>query len=190
MKLYTRGGDQGETSLIGGRTMKDDPRVEAYGTIDELNSFTGQAVACLEGQELLADLKQMLIMIQHELFDCGADLAYAKQGFSLKITSAAVEQLEGWIDQLTEEAPDLTKFILPGGTTAASVLHICRTVCRRAERRIITARKQHPLSEQVLAYINRLSDFYFAAARIANARKGIIDVAYERSADVFRLKGK
>jgi len=190
MKLYTKGGDKGQTSLIGGRTRKDDSRVEAYGTIDELNSFTGLAQAMLKEHDSLQDLAGMLLIIQHELFDCGTDLAYAVEGAPSKLAKEASERLELWIDQLSEEASDITKFILPGGNLLSSQLHICRTVCRRAERRAVTAADEHNVSSDVIVYLNRLSDFFFAAARISNARLGQEDVAYERSADVFRLKSK
>lgn len=188
MKLYTKGGDKGQTSLIGGRTRKDDSRVEAYGTIDELNSFTGQAHALLKQHDSFQDLAGMLLVVQHELFDCGTDLAYAVEGAPSKLAAESVDRLELWIDQLTDEASEITKFILPGGSVPSSQLHICRTVCRRAERRAVTAAAEHGVSADVIKYLNRLSDFFFAAARIANARLCEEDIAYERSADVFRLK--
>ncbi|MDQ0061159.1 cob(I)yrinic acid a,c-diamide adenosyltransferase [Paenibacillus harenae] len=188
MKLYTRTGDKGQTSLIGGRVRKDDARVEAYGTIDELNSFVGVAAAEAAKHEGLAELVDRLIVIQHELFDCGSDLAYAKEGAPLKLDAEPASRLEEWIDEYTEEAPELLKFILPGGTALSSALHACRTVCRRAERRVVSLAlaASHPVSEDVQAYLNRLSDFFFAAARVANARLGVADTEYERSAEVFR----
>lgn len=188
MKLYTRTGDKGQTSLIGGRVRKDDARVEAYGTIDELNSFVGVAAAEAAKHEGLAELVDRLIVIQHELFDCGSDLAYAKEGAPLKLDAEPASRLEEWIDEYTEEAPELLKFILPGGSALSSALHVCRTVCRRAERRVVSLAlaASHPVSEDVQTYLNRLSDFFFAAARVSNARLGIADTEYERSAEVFR----
>ncbi|RXZ80097.1 cob(I)yrinic acid a,c-diamide adenosyltransferase [Paenibacillaceae bacterium] len=189
MKLYTRQGDGGQTSLIGGRVAKDDLRVEAYGTLDELNAFTGQAAALAarlpQVQELAAELER----IMHELFDCGSDLAYADHNQpTYKIGDEQSGELEGRIDHYNDAAPEITRFILPGGSELAAQLHVCRTVCRRAERRIVTLAAHHPVNPAVLKYVNRLSDFFFAAARAANAALGVSDVAYERSAEVFRTK--
>ncbi|QAY68436.1 cob(I)yrinic acid a,c-diamide adenosyltransferase [Paenibacillus protaetiae] len=188
MKLYTRSGDKGQTSLIGGRVRKDDLRIEAYGTIDELNSFVGQAAAETGKYAELAELTAVLHAIMHELFDCGSDLAYAAPGAPLKMTGEPAERLEQLMDQYTEEAPEITRFILPGGSAPAALLHVCRTVCRRAERRVVTLAAEHEVSGEVMAYLNRLSDFFFAAARLANTRLGVTDIEYERSAEVFGKK--
>ncbi|MDF2835875.1 MAG: ATP/cobalamin adenosyltransferase [Paenibacillus sp.] len=191
MQLYTRTGDKGETSLIGGRVRKDDARVEAYGTIDELNSFVGAAAAEAARHERLRELAGRLIDIQQELFDCGSDLAYAQAGVPFKMDGSPAERLERWMDGYVAESPEITKFILPGGSAASSSLHVCRTVCRRAERRVVTLAGEHPVNGDVLIYLNRLSDFLFAAARYANAKLGEPDTEYVRSADVFRkAKGK
>ncbi|MFC3882247.1 cob(I)yrinic acid a,c-diamide adenosyltransferase [Bacillus songklensis] len=189
MNIYTKTGDKGKTGLIGGRVDKDDNRVEAYGTIDELNSFVGQAICQLEG-EMFQDVKEELINIQHELFDCGSDLAFAKQGHPYKVNESMIEQLESRIDVYMNEAPPIERFILPGGTPAAATFHICRTIARRAERLVVTVQKEHPVNESVMRYLNRLSDYFFAAARMANARAGIKDVEYVRSAKVFRSNNK
>lgn len=186
MKWYTRKGDSGRTSVIGGRVRKDDARVEAYGTIDELNSFVGLAEAALRRGDRLGDIADELIAIQQELFDCGADLAYADKPEVFKMTMEPVDRLERMIDALDGEAPPLARFILPGGSEAAALLHVCRTVCRRAERRVATLAADHPVNDAVLAYLNRLSDWFFVAARAVNARLGVPDTEYERSANVFR----
>lgn len=186
MKLYTKTGDSGQTSLIGGRVRKDDIRVEAYGTIDELNSFVGQAAAEAAKHEPLSELAGLLVNIQQELFDCGSDLAYAKEGAPLKITSEPAADLEAWIDRYSEEAPEITRFILPGGSSVSALLHVCRTVCRRAERRVVTLASEQAVNSEVQIYLNRLSDFFFAAARVANAKLGVSDTEYVRSAEVFR----
>lgn len=189
MKLYTKTGDQGQTGLIGGRADKDDVRVEAYGTLDEANSFIGLAHANLrEHGELFQDLLSELIVIQHELFDCGGDLAAVKPPKEGKLTEASVAVLEERMDVYVEEAAPLTKFILPGGQEGAALLHVARTVVRRAERHIVTLAKQEEIPAVALTYVNRLSDYLFAAARIVNHRLGEADVEYERSADVFRSK--
>ena len=185
MNLYTRTGDTGETSVIGGRVGKDDVRVEAYGTIDELNSFVGQARSLMTG-EAISDLDGQLLEIQHELFDCGSDLAYASPSASqLKVTPAMAKRLESWIDNLEETNTPLERFILPGGSALSASLHVCRTVCRRAERRCVTLARQAEVNGAVIVYLNRLSDYLFALARAANLRQGIPDVPYIRSANVF-----
>ena len=188
MKIYTRTGDKGQTAVIGGRVDKDHIRVEAYGTTDELNAFVGYAL-CLAKEQQFDDLAAMLTQIQHEIFDCGSDLAIMKRDLrEYKVNAEMVSRLEQWIDQLDEETEDIERFILPGGTGLASQLHVCRTVCRRAERRIVSLAKSDAVNEHVLRYINRLSDFFFTAARAANARAGVPDVQYIRSAKVFRRK--
>ena len=185
MKLYTKTGDKGTTSVIGGRVDKDDIRVEAYGTVDELNSYTGQAISLMDGFTY-EDLKKELIQIQHELFDCGSDLAsLTEPTLSYKVSAKMVEHLEELIDQYAVQAPDITRFILPGGSLVASTLHVCRTVCRRAERLVVTLSKGAEINPEVLRYLNRLSDFFFAIARVANAREGLSDTEYIRSAVVF-----
>jgi cob(I)alamin adenosyltransferase len=184
MRLYTRGGDKGMTSVIGGRVSKDDLRVEAYGTVDEANAFVGQAIASLDAK-LHRDIIDELIEIQHELFDCGADLAIYKGEKLYKVTAAMVDRLEQAIDRLTAEAPELRRFVLPGGSERSALLHVCRTVTRRAERRVVSLANQEEINTEVRRYLNRLSDYFFAAARAVNARDGIADVEYKRGRDVF-----
>lgn len=189
MNLYTRTGDKGTTSVIGSRVLKDDARVEAFGTIDELNALVGLAAAALaalpdgKGAEMLNELA----VIQHELFDCGSDLSYAQpKPEQLKVTADMTERLETWIDRHAAAAPAIERFILPGGSPPAATLHACRTVCRRAERRAVTlSASGQSCPEEVLRYLNRLSDYFFAAARAANALLGVRDTEYERGARVF-----
>lgn len=186
MKLYTRSGDEGKTSVIGAVVSKDDVRVEAYGTVDELNSLIGLAISKLD-EQLYGDLRANLVEIQHELFDCGADLALAKSpSRTYKVHAEMVTRLEQWIDKYDEECPEIRYFILPGGTEAAAVLHVCRTVCRRAERAIVTLSREQQTNDEVRKYINRLSDFLFVAARVVNSRAGVEDIRYERGGQVFR----
>lgn len=188
MKIYTKTGDQGQTSLIGGRVAKDDLRVEAYGTIDELNSFVGKAMTELDASKF-ADLLVDLETIQHELFDGGGDLANVMKERHYKLTEEAIGVLEQRIDALMEEAPPLERFILPGGAPASATLHIARTVGRRAERRVVTLmHTEENLPTTVVRYLNRLSDYFFVAARIVNARLAISDHEYIRSAKVFRTE--
>jgi len=186
MKLYTRTGDKGKTSLIGGRVDKDDIRVEAYGTVDEANSFVGQAVTQLD-QAIFQDILSDLEKIQHELFDCGGDLANVTKQRELKLTTDSIQYLESRIDELIEEAPELERFILPGGAPAAASIHIARTVTRRAERLVVSLTKADPnVPELPLQFLNRLSDYFFAVARVINFRLNQKDVEYIRSANVFR----
>ncbi len=188
MKVYTRTGDEGQTSVIGGRVLKDDQQVEAYGTIDELNSYVGQAVSMMEG-EAFEDLRQNLLEIQHELFDCGSDLAFVKLSESkYKVNAEMVERLEQWMDAYEEENPELERFILPGGTLLSATLHVCRTVCRRAERRVVTLGQDKDINPEVRRYLNRLSDYFFVIARTANARSKVSDIEYIRSKKVFGNK--
>lgn len=186
MKLYTKTGDTGKTSIIGGRVDKDHLRVEAYGTIDELNSFVGKAISELD-TAIFADIIADLTAIQHELFDGGGDLANVMKERHYKLAEEPIAVLEERIDVLSAEAPELTKFILPGGAPAAATLHIARTVARRAERQTVSLMKEiEDVSPVVQKYLNRLSDYLFAVARVVNFRLNIQDVEYERSADVFK----
>lgn len=186
MKIYTRTGDKGETALIGGRVSKDDIRVEAYGTVDELNGFVGRAMIELD-RKMFADVLKDLEKIQHELFDCGGDLSNILEKKENKLKEEMVNYLEARIDVMTEETPDVERFILPGGTKPAATIHIARTVARRAERMIVKLMKQDEnVSPVALQYVNRLSDYFFALARLINYRMDVADVEYIRSAKVFR----
>ena len=177
MKVYTRGGDAGETSLFGGRRVsKDAPRVAAYGEVDELNALIGLALAELSHD----DLRRQLLTVQASLFDLGAELAApgaeaesTRRAPRPAIAEADVEQLEAWIDALEAELAPLTSFVLPGGERAAAQLHVARTVCRRAERRAVSLAAEEPVGVTCVPYLNRLSDYLFTAARAANARAGV-----------------
>ncbi|OIK14158.1 ATP:cob(I)alamin adenosyltransferase [Bacillus sp. MUM 116] len=186
MRIYTRTGDKGKTSIIGGRVDKDDTRVEAYGTVDEVNCFVGQAIQELN-PEIFADVLEDLETIQHELFDCGGDLANVSEKREMKLQKESIDYLEKKIDEYIEEAPELERFILPGGTKPAASIHIARTVTRRAERLVVKLVKaDEKAPELALQYLNRLSDYFFALARVINYRLNVRDVEYERSAKVFR----
>ncbi|WP_202080357.1 cob(I)yrinic acid a,c-diamide adenosyltransferase [Caldalkalibacillus salinus] len=187
MKIYTKTGDKGQTSIIGGRVSKDDLQVEAYGTVDEANSIVGVAVSTLNEAE--EELKKELEDIQHELFDCGSDLSMkegAEDKYEYKVNENMIKRLEARIDVYVDEAPSLQRFILPGGTQAAAHLHVARTVVRRAERRVVSLAERQTINPFVRQYLNRLSDYLFAVARIVNAREGRKDVEYIRGAKVFR----
>jgi cob(I)alamin adenosyltransferase len=169
-RIYTRAGDRGETSLgDGSRVAKLDCRIGAFGSVDELNSQLGFVLA----GDLPDRLRPWLERIQNDLFDVGADLS-VPFGVTdrLRVTQAAVDGLERRCDELNADLPELRSFILPGGTDAAARLHVARTVCRRAEREALAADREHGINPLVLAYLNRLSDFLFIAARTANADAG------------------
>ena len=184
MKIYTRGGDTGETVLIGGvRVRKDDPRVAAYGAVDELNSSIGLA-ASLAGGSARQDTvdESRMARIQEDLFTIGARLAAVDpQKARAKGTIPAFEaeriaELEAWIDEMDEDLPALDAFVLPGGTAAGAQFHVSRTVCRRAERKVVGLLDDQPdLAEDVLPYLNRLSDLLFTLARWTNHVAGAGD---------------
>lgn len=179
MKIYTKTGDSGQTSLFaGGRVDKDHLRLHAYGTIDELNSVLGMARATV----MDGALQPMLGRIQAELFHVGADLATpldADAKWIVRVDAAMITRLEQEIDDFETELEPLKNFILPGGTPAAAHLHFARTVCRRAERWIVALHKEADLNPLVQQYTNRLSDWLFVIARVANARAGVPDVPWE-----------
>ena len=169
--IYTRRGDDGSTGLFGGpRVRKDDLRVAAYGDVDELNSALGVAREELPDD----DLRSFLDALQSELFTLGAELATPDASSAPKavprITDAHVLRLEQEIDRLTGELPEMKSFILPGGSRAGAALHLCRTICRRGERKVVSLAESSPVSAQALAYLNRLSDLLFVMARAANLR--------------------
>jgi cob(I)alamin adenosyltransferase len=170
-RIYTRAGDEGETSLgDGSRVPKLDCRIGAFGTVDELNAALGVALA----EPGLPDLlRAPLERIQNDLFDVGADLSVPYGiGDRLRVEQAHVDRLEQLCDELNAELPMLKSFVLPGGTPAAARLHVARTTCRRAERDALTAQEETGINPLVLAYLNRLSDFLFIAARWANKDAG------------------
>ena len=176
MKIYTKTGDSGDTGLFGGtRVSKADPRVAAYGDVDELNAYLGFARATLLGADD-TELAAMVERIQRDLFALGARLAdpshkIAKRVEKIVINDESVARLEGWIDRLDTEIPPLRHFILSDGCPAGAALHFARTVCRRAERAILSLEKDS-VESVVIVYVNRLSDLLFTMARAANHRAG------------------
>jgi len=183
MRIYTRRGDDGSTGLFGGpRVGKDDARVRAYGEVDELNSALGVA-RCELGDGRLADLDAFAARLQGELFDLGAELATpdpANAPRSVPRASAdGVLRLEKEIDRLEAELTPLTTFILPGGSRAGAALHVCRAICRRAEREVVALSRSAPVSREALSYLNRLGDLLFVMARAAGHRTGTPEVAWK-----------
>lgn len=205
MQIYTRIGDKGQTKINGNYTVsKDSARVDAYGTVDELNSVVGLAAS---SPEAWPELGEEMQQIQQFLFDCGNDLATSNtKKYPYRMGQEPVDWLESLIDVYAVEPKPLESFILPGGTRLASELHVCRTVTRRAERVIVkfnhylkeseqhqsydTKRTESAENPQVQKFINRLSDYFFAIARVANHRANRDDILYERSGKVFHLEAK
>ncbi|MFN7454607.1 MAG: cob(I)yrinic acid a,c-diamide adenosyltransferase [Pseudobdellovibrionaceae bacterium] len=185
MKIYTKTGDQGKTRLVGGTSVdKFDPRLEAYGTLDELNSFLSVTIEQMKSTEL-KPLVHTLTKVQHQLFNLGSHLACDDESFRPHLpllNEVWIQDLETSIDQMTAELPTLKNFILPGGSPASNWLHVSRTVCRRAERRISNL----PLNESTYAfclkYCNRLSDHLFTSARWLNFKLSAAEVIWDKNA--------
>ena len=182
-KVYTRTGDDGTTSLGGGRRVpKDSARIEAYGTVDELNSAIGVALA----QGLEPDVAGPLGRVQNDLFHLGADLCIVEADKARvpapKIEPRHVEELERLMDRLSESLEPLENFVLPGGAPGAAALHVARTICRRAERLVVALSRHEPVGPQTVTYLYRLSDALFVMARIENRRRGVPDVLWDSRA--------
>lgn len=181
-RIYTRGGDRGETSLgDGARVVKHDLRVAAYGTVDEANAAVGLVRLTCDGE-----IDGILARVQNDLFDLGADLCTPEAEHPkrppLRIVAVQVERLEQEIDRLNASLAPLTSFVLPGGTPSAAALHLARTAVRRAEREMTALAAREPVNPQALGYVNRLSDLLFVLARIANDR-GALDVLWQPGAN-------
>jgi cob(I)alamin adenosyltransferase len=179
-RIYTKTGDEGMTGLGGGRRVpKDSPRVGAYGTVDELNSAIGVALALGLSERLASELAA----IQNELFDLGSDLCWPEDDERRQriptVQPKHVRRLERLIDELNEVVGPLTNFLLPGGSPGAAQLHLARTICRRAERETITLSHKEPIGELVLPYLNRLSDALFVMARFENHERGVTEPLWE-----------
>ena len=182
-KVYTRTGDDGTTSLGGGaRVPKDSARIEAYGTVDELNSAIGVALA----DGLVPEVAGPLERIQNDLFHLGADLCIREEDKARtpapRVEQRHVDELERLMDRLSEDLAPLENFVLPGGSRGAAALHLARTVCRRAERLVIALSREEPVGPLTVAYVNRLSDALFVMARFENHRRGVPDVLWNSRA--------
>ena len=178
-KIYTRQGDEGHTKLSGGQLVaKNSARVQAYGSVDELNSHIGVAIAL----GLDSSLKESLSVIQNELFHLGSDLSFLEEDKATiaipQIEARHVSHLESLIDELSNAVGPLENFILPGGTPGAAQLHVARTVCRRAERDVVSLSQQEAVGPQVTIYLNRLSDLLFMMARFENMQKGVAETLW------------
>src|SRR5919204_2968626 len=189
MKIYTKKGDRGETGLIGGkRISKDDPRIIAYGSIDELNSSLGLSISLLnlKSMTLFSDLINVLTQIQNDLFTVGSDLADPRYNTESEYKALRTEEkmasyLESAIDKFETELTPITFFILPGGSIESSSLHLSRSIARRAETAVVTLSKEQTINPTIIIYLNRLSDLLFVIARLINKRLGIEDRAWKPS---------
>lgn len=180
--IYTGGGDKGTTSLVGGcRVSKSDQRIESYGTVDELNAFIGLLMTAVQEEED----KRFLLFVQHKLFTIGSYLATDQEKTELRIESQitpdSIERIEGEIDRIDAMLPRMKAFILPGGNHSAALAHVCRTVCRRAEREIYRLAETTPVEEPVLIFINRLSDYFFVLARLECIRMNGDEIIWDSS---------
>jgi cob(I)alamin adenosyltransferase len=181
-KIYTRTGDAGDTGILGARRVpKDDPLIEAYGTVDELNSILG----LIRTENLAQELDEQIACLQNELFDVGADLAAPWQdrqsdaGSKIRrVSTESTQRLESEIDAAETQLKPLTQFVLPGGSKAAALLHVARTVCRRAERRVAACLRNGGVNPNIGIYLNRLSDWLFVMARLSNAKAGASDTPW------------
>lgn len=182
-RVYTRTGDAGETGLTGGqRVLKNSPRIECFGTVDELNAFVGAARLTAEDSTPLAPLSKILFRVQHELFNLGSELSTLQKDLHPKqprITESEVRQLEAEIDSANESLTPLRSFVLPGGSRISTDLHIARTVCRRAERLLIGLIRAEEVPEEAIQYLNRLSDALFVWSRWANHLLGAEEVLWQ-----------
>jgi cob(I)alamin adenosyltransferase len=186
-KIYTKVGDKGTTLLASGaKVPKDSLRIETYGTVDELNSFLGLLRDALTdaGKEPFADITAKLYVIQNEIFDLGGELATPLEILNTErqqvVNAASIARLEAEIDALNEPLPPLANFVLPGGHQANSVAHVCRTVCRRAERLIVALARDEKVRDEPRIYLNRLSDWLFVVGRVISARLGLPEVLWQQ----------
>lgn len=184
-KIYTKTGDAGQTSLVGGkRVSKKDVRLEAYGTVDELNAHLGMLIATLP---VLSYDAVLLQFIQNKLFVVGSylatDISFTELREASHIKIADIERIERRIDEIDGVLPPLNRFILPGGLPAAAKAHICRTVCRRAERRICEVAEQYEVDELILRFVNRLSDYLFVLSRFINVEGGVEEICWDKSCE-------
>lgn len=192
-RIYTKRGDRGETSLVGGQRLpKDDLRIECYGTVDELNAFVG--MACVSASEAgLTGLAQILTRVQHELFNLGSILATLPEDVHPKqprVTEEEVLRLETDLDRMNEGLPELRSFVLPGGTRLNTELHACRTICRRAERLLVALARKENIDDVGIRYLNRLSDALFVWSRWANHQLKTPEILWEPNQASSALKSR
>jgi cob(I)alamin adenosyltransferase len=182
LKIYTKTGDKGDTGLIDGtRILKSDLRITAYGEVDEANSHIGLIISNIKGNSIFDDVGKILLDIQNDLFVLGAELANPQntKNDKMQVKKEMITTMENCIDKLESELAPISYFILPGGTVESALFHICRTVVRRAERTAVALSKEQKISEEILMYLNRLSDLLFVLARVTNIRQNCNDIPWK-----------
>lgn len=191
MKIYTKTGDKGDTGLIdGSRISKSDLRIIAYGVVDEANSHIGLIISNIEKNSIFDDVKKILLNVQQDLFVLGAELANPNtlKDDNILVKREMISTIEKYIDKFESELAPLSNFILPGGSIESSLLHICRTVVRRAEISAVALAKEQKINQEILTYLNRISDLFFVLARVTNKRQKHNDIPWKLNSDSSRFK--
>lgn len=191
MKIYTKTGDKGDTGLIdGSRISKSDFRIIAYGEVDEANSHIGLIISNIEKNSIFDDLRKILLNVQQDLFVLGAELANPNtlKDDNMLVKREMISTIEKYIDNFESELAPISNFILPGGSIESSLLHICRTVVRRAETSTVALAKEQKINEEILTYLNRISDLFFVLARVTNRRQKRDDIPWKLNSDSSRFK--
>ena len=191
MKIYTKTGDKGDTGLIGGsRISKSDLRIIAYGEVDEANSHIGLIITNIEKNSIFDDVRKILLNVQQDLFVLGAELANPNtlKDENMLVKREMISTIEKYIDNFESELAPISNFILPGGSIESSLLHICRTVVRRAETSAVALAKEQKINEEILTYLNRISDLFFVLARVTNKRQKRDDIPWKLNSDSSRFK--
>ena len=191
MKIYTKTGDKGDTGLIdGSRISKSDLRIIAYGEVDEANSHIGLIISSIEKNLIFDDVRKILLNVQQDLFVLGAELANPNtlKDDNMLVKREMISTIEKYIDNFESELAPITYFILPGGSIESSLLHICRTVVRRAETSAVALAKGQKINQEILTYLNRISDLFFVLARVTNKRQKRADIPWKLNSDSSRFK--
>jgi cob(I)alamin adenosyltransferase len=191
LKIYTKTGDKGDTGLIdGSRVSKSDLRIIAYGEVDEANSHIGLIISNIEKNSIFDDVKKILLDVQQDLFVLGAELANPNtlKDDNMLVKREMISTIEKYIDNFESELAPLSNFILPGGSVESSLLHICRTVVRRAETSAVALAKEQKINQEILTYLNRISDLFFVLARVTNKRQKRNDIPWKLNSDSSRFK--
>jgi cob(I)alamin adenosyltransferase len=191
LKIYTKTGDKGDTGLIdGSRISKSDLRIIAYGVVDEANSHIGLIISNIEKNSIFDDVKKILLNVQQDLFVLGAELANPNtlKDDNILVKTEMISTIEKYIDKFESELAPLSNFILPGGSIESSLLHICRTVVRRAEISAVALAKEQKINQEILTYLNRISDLFFILARVTNKRQKQNDIPWKLNSDSSSFK--
>jgi len=191
LKIYTKTGDKGDTGLIdGSRISKSDLRIIAYGVVDEANSHIGLIISNIEKNSIFDDVKKILLNVQQDLFVLGAELANPNtlKDENILVKTEMISTIEKYIDKFESELAPLSNFILPGGSIESSLLHICRTVVRRAEISAVALAKEQKINQEILTYLNRISDLFFVLARVTNKRQKQNDIPWKLNSDSSSFK--